>query len=140
MVSDEYLSDKDSTETVEDVQDEDTDDSDNSDNPDNKTEDKEIEKIKLAKRLRAVREVIAYKSDEDEYLENMFRDLALNEVLDMEYFHYRFQPLEDLYEHEDRLVRDLAMLNVDASRDSEIPREELGMDGEEMNEEIDLGD
>ena len=106
---------------------------DESNNPD-KTQ--EIKRLK--KELRAVREVIAYKSDNNEFLENQFRDKAIDEVLDMNRYHYKNQELHQLYVTEERLVGDLATLNVDASRKGERPREEFVTD--EMNETKTLED
>lgn len=100
---------------------------DESNNPE---KDHEIKKLKAE--LRAVREVIAYKGDNKEFLENQFRDKAIRDRLEMEYYHYLNQEMEQLYIREERLVRDLATLNVDASLSGERPREEFV--SEEMNE------
>jgi hypothetical protein len=101
-------------------------------------EDLEIEKVRLCKELRAVREAIAYKADDDCYLEIEMRDLALDEALDMEYYRYKHQDLETLLNREERLVRDLALVGVDASRENERVREEYESD--EVNEQVDLDD
>jgi len=91
---------------------------------------------KLRRRLRAVRETIAYKQDQRRYMDHMLLDLAYSENLDVEYSYYQNQDLEHLYEHEERLVKDLATLGVDASLSGEREREEL--ESENMNESIDL--
>lgn len=102
-------------------------------NPEKKTEIK-----KLCRRLKILRETIAYKSDERQYMDQMMLDLSFSEILPMEFSYYQHQSLEKLYQHEERLVRDLATLGYDASRDTEREREELVSD--EMNQEVDLDD
>jgi hypothetical protein len=71
-------------------------------------------------------------------MDQMMLDLAYSESLPMEFCYYQHQQLERLYKHEERLVRDLASLGYDASRDTERKREELESD--EMNEAVDLND
>lgn len=104
-----------------------------SNNPEKKTEIK-----KLCRRLKILRETIAYKEDERQYMDQMMLDLAYAESLPMEFSYYQHQCLEDLYTHEERLVHDLACLGYDASRDAGQEREELNT--ENVNEEVDLDD
>jgi hypothetical protein len=104
-----------------------------SNNPEKKSEVK-----KLCRRLKILRETIAYKEDERQYMDQMMLDLAYSESLPTEFCYYRHQQLERLYQHEERLVRDLASLGYDASRETERAREEHRTD--EMNEEVDLDD
>ena len=99
---------------------------------------KKTEVKKLCRRLKILRETIAYKEDERQYMDQMMLDLAYSESLPTEFCYYRHQQLERLYQHEERLVRDLACLGYDASRDVEREREEL--DNDEMNQEVDLDD
>jgi hypothetical protein len=102
-------------------------------NPEKKTEVRE-----LCRRLKILRETIAYKTDDRQYMEHMMLDLAYEETLPVEFSYYQHQSLENLYRHEERLVRDLATLGFDASRDNEREREELQSD--EMNEPVQLDD
>jgi hypothetical protein len=83
-------------------------------NPEKKTEIKE-----LCKRLKSLRETIAYKTDDRQYMEHMMLDLAYEETLSVEFSYYQHQSLENLYKHEERLIRDLATLGYDASRDND---------------------
>ena len=91
---------------------------------------------KLKRRLSAVRETIAYKEDERRFMDHNMIDLAFHENIDVEYTYYQNQDLETLYKHEQRLVKDLATLGVDASLSGEREREELQT--EDMNEQVDL--
>jgi len=91
---------------------------------------------KLRRRLRALRETIAYKEDQRQFMDHNMIDLSYSENLDVEYTYYQNQDLETLYEHEERLVKDLATLGVDASLSGEREREEL--ESKNMNEEVGL--
>ena len=97
---------------------------------------KDIQKLK--RRLKILRETIAYKADDREFIDHQMIDLAYSESLPVEFTYYQNQNLEQLYEAEERLVRDLATLGYDASREAERAREEL--EAENMNEEVDLDD
>ena len=102
-------------------------------NPEKKTEVK-----KLCRRLKILREVIAYKSDDREFMDHMLVELSFNEALPVEFTYYQNQTQENLWKHEERLVRDLATLGYDASRDTERAREDLTTD--RLNEAVDLND
>lgn len=102
-------------------------------NPEKKTEVRE-----LCRRLKILRETIAYKTDDRQYMEHMMLDLAYSETLPVEFSYYQHQSLENLLSHEERLVRDLATLGFDASRETERQREELQSDN--MNEPVELDD
>ena len=93
---------------------------------------------KLKRRLKILRETIAYKGDDREFIDHQMIDLAYSESLPVEFTYYQNQNLEQLYQAEERLVQDLACLGYDASREAERAREE--METENMNEEVDLDD
>jgi hypothetical protein len=99
-------------------------------------QDKRPEVKKLCRRLKILREVIAYKSDERQYMDQMMLDLSFSEALPMEFCYYQHQDLQSLYKHEERIIRDLGTLGYDASKPAEREREDYQSD--QMNEAVDL--
>jgi hypothetical protein len=71
-------------------------------------------------------------------MDQMMLDLSFSQNLPMEFCYYQHQSLEKLYEHEERIIRDLGTLGYDASRPAEREREELQTDSQ--NEAVDLDD
>lgn len=99
---------------------------------------KKTEVKKLCRRLKILREVIAYKTDDREFMDQMMLDLSFSEALPVEFSYYQHQQLEHLYKHEERIVQDLASLGYDASKPMERKREVLESDN--PNESVDLED